>query len=77
MSISSRDVLFVSALMVTNILTFTSVKSIYGSINRDSNVNLIMAQRKLTECSLAFGTYIATKGKYGLEYYIERTQVSK
>lgn len=77
MSLLGREVLFISALLMSNVLTFTSVKSVYSGINRDSNINFIMAQRKLTECSLAFGTYIATKGKYGLEYYIERTKVSK
>lgn len=37
--------------------------------NQEQHINQIIIMKRLESCAVSFGTYVATKGKYGREYF--------
>lgn len=65
-------------------LTYIGVKGVYRELHtselertREDNISVIMMNKRLQQCAYQFGVYVATKGKYGLEYFEEHHQLSR
>lgn len=57
-------------------ITFAGVKNIYQQVlnaqieeRKNDQIANLMLHRKLNQCAVEFGTYIATKGKNGQRYF--------
>ena len=43
--------------------------TLFAVTDKDSKIERLMLQKKLSECAVGFGSYIATKGKYGSDFF--------
>lgn len=49
-------------------LIMNSSYSTIINLDKNEKIQNLFLHKKLSECSISFGTYIATKGKHGLEF---------
>lgn len=61
--------------LIVAILVFLAMKWSQAeliNLNQNYQIQAILMHKRLNECAIGFGTYIATKGRYGAELLLQR-----